>query len=157
VAIARSRGARERRHLSATVDTNVLIYAANAADPVHEKARDLLERLARGPELLFVFWPSAMGFLRISTNAAVLPTPLAHDEALAAIADLIDRPHVRTPSEQPGFLDLYGATAPAGTSGRLVPDVHLATLMRQHGVGLIYTRDRSFRRFYGIKVLDPFG
>jgi predicted nucleic acid-binding protein len=32
--------------LSATVDTNVLIYAANNSDPVHERARDLLERLA---------------------------------------------------------------------------------------------------------------
>lgn len=142
--------------MSVTVDTNVLIYAANASDPVHESARDLLERLALGPELLFVFWPSIMGFLRISTSAAILPAPLTHDEALAAVADLTERPHVRTPSEQPDFLDLYRTTAPAGASGRLVPDVHLATLMRQHGVSLIYTRDRSFRRFEGIKALDPF-
>lgn len=143
--------------MSATVDANILIYAANASHPGHQTARGLLERLARGPELLFVFWPSIMGFLRISTNAGILPMPLPHAEALAAIADLIGRPHVRTPSEQPGFLDLYRATAPPGTSGRLVPDVHLVTLMRQHGVRLIYTRDGSFRRFDGISVRDPFG
>lgn len=142
--------------MSATVDANVLIYAANVSDPVHGRARDLLEQLARGPELLFMFWPSIMGFLRISTSTAILPAPLTHDAALAAVADLIYRPHVRTPSEQPGFLDLYRTTAPAGVSGRLVPDAHLATLMRQHGVGLIYTRDRGFRRFDGIKALDPF-
>ena len=142
--------------MSATVDTNVLIYAANNSDPAHVRARDLLEQLALGPDLLFVFWPSIMGFLRISTSAGILPAPLSHSEALAAVADLIERPHVRTPSEQPGFLDLYRNTAPAGASGRLVPDVHLATLMRQHGVGLIYTRDRSFQRFDGVKALDPF-
>jgi hypothetical protein len=28
--------------------------------------------------------------------------------------------------------------------------------MRQHGVGTIYTRDRDFRRFDGIRVEDPF-
>jgi uncharacterized protein len=35
--------------------------------------------------------------------------------------------------------------------------VRLAALMRQHGVRLIYTRDRDFRRFEGIDVRDPFG
>jgi len=37
-----------------------------------------------------------------------------------------------------------------------VPDGHLAALMRQHGVGKIYTRDRDFRRFDGIAAEDPF-
>jgi predicted nucleic acid-binding protein len=37
-----------------------------------------------------------------------------------------------------------------------VSDGHIATLMRQHGVRVIYTRDRGFRRFDGIQVLDPF-
>ena len=37
-----------------------------------------------------------------------------------------------------------------------VPDGHLATLMRQHGVATIYTRDRDFRRFDGIAAEDPF-
>jgi toxin-antitoxin system PIN domain toxin len=142
--------------LSITVDTNVLVYAANASDPAHQKARGLLERLAQGPELLFLFWPAIMGFLRVSTSTAIFATPYAPDEALAAIADLIERPHVRTPSEEPGFLDLYRSTAPRGTRGPLVPDAHLATLMRQHGVGVIYTRDRGFRRFEGINVRDPF-
>lgn len=31
---------------------------------------------------------------------------------------------------------------------------HIAALMRQHGVSTIYTRDRDFRRFDGIKVED---
>ena len=142
--------------MSVTIDTNILVYAANAADPAHRAAEDLLQRLARGPELLFVFWPSIMGFLRISTSVGIFPSPHTPDQALAAVTDLIERPHVRAPSEQPGFLDLYRATAPEGTRGRLVPDAHLATLMRQHGVAVIYTRDRGFRRFDDISVRDPF-
>ena len=40
--------------------------------------------------------------------------------------------------------------------GNDVPDAHLAALMRQHGVRVIYTRDRDFRRFDGIDARDPF-
>jgi predicted nucleic acid-binding protein len=29
--------------------------------------------------------------------------------------------------------------------------------MRQHGVRVIYTRDRDYRRFDGIEPRDPFG
>ncbi len=142
--------------MSVTIDTNVLLYAANASDPAHAAARRLIERLARGPELLYLFWPALMGFLRIATSAAVFPAPLAPDEALEMISELVDRPHVRTPAEQSGFLETYRETAPAGTRGRLVPDAHLAALMRQHGVRTIYTRDRGFRVFDGIAVRDPF-
>jgi predicted nucleic acid-binding protein len=56
-----------------------------------------------------------------------------------------------------GFWALYRATAGDRLRGNDVPDGHVATLMRQHGVRVIYARDRGFRRFEGIQVLDPFG
>lgn len=40
--------------------------------------------------------------------------------------------------------------------GNLVPDAHLAALMRQHGVATIWSADRDFRRFDGITARDPF-
>lgn len=55
-----------------------------------------------------------------------------------------------------GFLTAYQATADEQTRGNAVPDAHLAALMRQHGVATIYTRDRDFLRFDGIRPLDPF-
>ena len=33
---------------------------------------------------------------------------------------------------------------------------HLATLMRENGVRILYTRDRGFRRFDFLDVRDPF-
>jgi predicted nucleic acid-binding protein len=38
--------------LSVTVDTNILLYAANSDDDAHQPARELLQRLAAGPDLL---------------------------------------------------------------------------------------------------------
>jgi toxin-antitoxin system PIN domain toxin len=142
--------------VSVAIDTNILVYAANTRDPESEVAYELLDRLSRGPGLLYIFWPVIMGFLRISTRPVIAGAPLTPDEAIASVRRLIERPIVRSPGEHPGFLDLYAATVPHGTRGDHVPDAHIATLMRQHGVRVIYTRDRDFRRYDGIEPRDPF-
>jgi toxin-antitoxin system PIN domain toxin len=142
--------------MSAAIDTNILLYAANSSSEAHEASYALIERLACGPELLYVFWPVAMGFLRLSTNPAVTDDPLSPSEALSSLGDLIERDHVRTPGEAPNFLAVYRETATAATRGKDVTDAHIAALMRQHGVNTIYTRDRDFRRFDGIRIEDPF-
>jgi len=142
--------------LSATVDTNILLYAANADDESHQVARDLLERLASGPDLLYLFWPTIMGFLRISTHPAIFTSPHTPKQAADAITGLLQRPNVRAPAEQDGFWDIYGTTADDQTRGNHVPDAHLAALMRQHGVNIIYTRDRDLRRYEAIDARNPF-
>lgn len=142
--------------MSAAIDTNILLYAANSESECFEAARALVERLGRGPELLYVFWPVAMGFLRLSTNPAVTDRPFSPSEALASLGDLIERDHVRTPGEAPSFFAFFQEAASAGMRGGDVTDAHIAALMRQHGVGTIYTRDRGFRRFDGIRTEDPF-
>jgi toxin-antitoxin system PIN domain toxin len=142
--------------LSVTVDTIVLLYAANADDDLHEPAHELLLRLARGPELLYLFWPAIMGFLRICTHPGIFADPSPPTDAMATITALLERPNVRTPSEGIGFWDIYRSAAEDDTRGNHVPDAHLVALMRQHGVAVIYTRDRDFRRYEGIDVRDPF-
>jgi len=143
--------------MSATVDANVLIYASNSADPLHDKARALVSRLAEGPELAYLFWPTLMAYLRIVTHPAILPRPLSPSDALRNVEALLDRPNIRALGEVDGFWPIFRATAGERPRGNEVPDAHLAALMRQHGVRLIYTRDRDFRRFDGIDARDPFG
>ncbi|MBA2349567.1 MAG: PIN domain-containing protein [Solirubrobacterales bacterium] len=142
--------------MSVTVDTNVLVYASNESDPAHAPARALVERLAAGPDLLYLFWPCLLGYVRLVTHPAILPRPLGAADALANVAALLDPAHVRTPGEADGFLDVYRQTADPNTRGNAVPDAHLAALMRQHGVRTIYTRDRDFLRFAELDVRDPF-
>jgi toxin-antitoxin system PIN domain toxin len=141
--------------VSATVDANVLVYASNEADPAHRACRSLVERLAAGPELVYLFWPTLMAYLRIVTHARILPQPLAPSDAMANVSGLLALPHVRAPGEGDGFWKLYQVTAGNHPRGNDIPDTHLATLMRQHGASIVYTRDRGFRRFNGIEVRDP--
>jgi toxin-antitoxin system PIN domain toxin len=143
--------------VSVTIDVNVLVYASNEADPSHEAARDLLQRLAAGPALVYLFWPVLLGYLRIVTHPAILPRPLSPRDAARNVEQLLDLPHARAPGEAAGFWKHYRAVAGDHPRGNDVPDAHLAALMRQHEVRTIYTRDRDFRRFEGIEVRDLAG
>jgi hypothetical protein len=142
--------------MSATVDANVLVYASNQRDPVHAQAIELVTRLADGPDLLYLFWPVVLGYLRIVTHPAILQKPLTAREATANAEALLQRPHVRTPGEADGFWELFRQTSRDLARGNDVPDIHLIALMRQHGVRRIYSRDIGLRRFVEVDVVDPF-
>lgn len=143
--------------MSQTVDANILVYAANDAAPEQRVARELLERLAAGPALVYMLWPTLLGFLRIATHPSIFASPLTPDEAAANIESLIERPNVRTVGEGASFWSSFrSVAAESPTRGNAVPDAHLVALMREHGVATIFSRDRGFRRFDGITVVDPY-
>ena len=142
--------------MSTTVDANILMYASNTQAETHERAEALIRRLAIGPEILYLFWPVLLGYVRIVTHPAILTAPLSPADAMRNVEALLDRPHVRAPGEAERFWSVFRQTAGEHPRGNDVPDAHVAALMRQHGVRLIYTRDRDFRRFDGIEARDPF-
>jgi hypothetical protein len=46
-------------------------------------------------------------------------------------------------------------TAEVPTRGNLVPDAHLAAILRQHGVKKLYSHDRDFLKFGFLDIRDP--
>ena len=142
--------------MSATVDANILVYASNTSDPVHARALQLIQDLAAGPDLFYLFWPVVLGYLRIVTHPAILPRPLSPQDAATNADSLLSRSHVRSPGEEPGFWELFRKTGRDRERGNAVPDTHFITLMRQHGVRRVYSRDNVLRRFPDVEVIDPF-
>lgn len=143
--------------MTATVDANVLLYASDSTSKRHPSAVALLGRLAAGPDLVYLFWPVVMAYLRIATHPSIFDQPLEPAVAMDNVAALLDRPHVRSPGESEGFWRIYQNTVAGDVvRGNLVPDAHIAGLMRQHGVTTIWTADRDFRRFPGITARDPY-
>ena len=129
--------------MSFTLDANVLLYASDESSPVHAAALAAVQQLADGPEIAYLFWPTVMAYLRISTHPA--------------IEQLLARSHVRTTGEGETFWRSFQAVSDdAMPAGNLVPDAHLVTLMLEHDVRTLWTRDRDFRRFPRIEVRDPF-
>lgn len=142
--------------MSASIDANILVYSDNVDDPAHGVARALIERLSAGPDLLYLFWPTILGYLRIATSPRILRTPVPTSEAVRNVEALLSLPHVVAPGEREGFWRAYVASGGSSARGNAVPDLHLAALMRENGVRTLYTRDRGFRRFEFLDVRDPF-
>jgi toxin-antitoxin system PIN domain toxin len=143
--------------VSFSCDVNVLLYASDSSSPVHDIAQGFLEEASRGDDLFCLGWPTVMSYLRMSTHPGIFSTPLGPPEALANIQSLAALAHVRFLSEEPGFLEAYIAVAETlPLRGNLVPDAHLAVLLRQHGVRTLYTRDGDFRKFDFLDVRNPF-
>jgi len=143
--------------MSTTIDINVLVYASHQASPFHARATGLLHSLAVGPTLVCLFWPVTLGYLRIVTHPSLLKNPLSSAEAMANVDGLLRLAHVRAVGEADEFWAAYRRVADdVRPRGNLVSDAHLVALMHQHGVSTIWTHDRDFRRFNGIRVQDPF-
>ena len=143
--------------MSRTIDANVLLYASDASSPNHQVALATLEALAAGPGIVYLFWPTAMAYLRVATHPSIFARPLSLDEAIDNLDGLLARPHVRTAGEGEAFWRHFrDLAADARPGGNLVPDAHLVALMQEHVVGALVTHDRDYRRVRGITVQDPF-
>jgi uncharacterized protein len=143
--------------MSSTIDANVLLYASDSSSDRHDEAKRFLRSWASGPELVYVFWPTVMAYLRIATHPRIFKEPLPRSVAASNVASLVQLDHVQTGSESERFWELFqSTTSDVVVQGNLVPDAHLVTLMRQFGVAEIWTRDRDFLKFDAIRVRDPF-
>lgn len=143
--------------MTAAIDANLLLYPSDSSSDFFEPATELLRKLTRGPDILYVFWPVVMAYLRIATHPSIFDSPLSSENATRNVDSLLALSHVRSPSEEAGFWrTFYDTLADADVRGNLVGDAHIVALMRHHGVRDIWTSDRDFRRFDGIRVLDPF-
>ena len=143
--------------MSLAVDVNTLLYSSDRNSPFHERAVQFLRERVAGPDVFCMAWPTVMGYLRIATHAGIFEHPLTPAEAMRNIEALLTLPHVRVVGEDDGFWDVYReVVSKAPARGNQVPDAHLAALLRQHGVGTLYTNDADFRRFEFLRVMNPF-
>jgi len=143
--------------LSYSIDANILLYASDSSNPWHTPASEFLARCAASADILALAWPTAMAYLRISTHPSIFAEPLTQAEAEQNLQGLLRLPQVRLLSETEGFWETYQqVSSKLPVRGNLVPDAHVAALLRHHGLRTIYTRDRDFHKFDFLDVRDPF-
>jgi len=138
------------------LDTNLLVYAHRADAPGHREALRVLEDLARGGAPWAVPWPCVHEFLAIVTHPRIFrpPTPLA--VALDAVESWMGSPSVALLEEAgdhwAGLRSLLEAGA---VEGPRVHDARVAAICVSHGVRELWTADRDFSRFPGLRVRNP--
>jgi hypothetical protein len=142
--------------MSYSIDTNILLYASNQESPHCEKAKQFMENRGNDPDLLCLTWGVLMGYQRIATHPLIFRNPMTPQEAWGNVESLLALSRCRVIGEQEGFAGEYARiSCQAGVKGNLVPDAHLAVILRQHGVSRIYTADADFRKFEFLQVINP--
>jgi hypothetical protein len=142
--------------VSYSLDANILLYASDESSPQSRRATEFLKECFEEPDLLCLAWPTLMAYQRISTHPRIFQNPLSPMEAWKNVRQLMSLSRVRIIGEQPGFAEEYEKVTEAfPVRGNHVPDAHLATILRQHGVKTLYSTDADFRKFGFLEVVNP--
>jgi len=137
------------------VDANLLIYAYDRASPRYEKSRHWLEEIFSGMEAVGLPWQSIAAFLRVMTNPKLHGRQYSLDEAAGIIEGWMAQPSVRilTPADD-HWLQFRRMILEGRAAGPLISDAELAAVTVEYG-GVLYTTDRDFARFPGLRWRNP--
>ena len=141
-----------------SLDTNLLIYAANEGCKEHAVARELAESLLAEPLEWMLADQVLFEYYRALRNPYILERPLSAEQAAN---------QVRFLREEAGCLhcayslDLWDSIAPhlsrKSLRGIGVFDVILAVTLQANGITRFYTRNVSnFKHLELFEVIDPF-
>lgn len=138
------------------LDTNLLVYAHRRDLPLHDAARARLAELAEGAAAWAIPWPCLSEFLAVVTNPRIFVKPTPLPAALDQIEAWLASPSAVLLSEGDGFWATFRRTLEGGrVAGGQVHDGRVAALCVAHGVRELWTADRDFGRFAGLRVRNP--
>lgn len=137
------------------LDLNVLLYAVNADASQHARIHRWWEQAVNGDESIGLLWVVVLGFLRISTNPKIYPSPLAIDDALAKVDAWLATDTIVLATEKPEHWRVLGELlTETGAAGNLTTDAHLAAAAITHGATLV-SCDGDFARFANLRWENP--
>jgi uncharacterized protein len=137
------------------VGANLLIYAYNNGSTRHMKARQWLEHALSGAESVGLPWQSIAAFLRIMSDPRLPGERLTVQQAVEVIESWLDHPGVRVLIPGDNHWILFRQMVIDGqAAGSLVSDAQIAALSIEYG-GVLYTTDRDFARFPGLRWKNP--
>ena len=141
------------------VDTNVLIYATFSDAPEHGRARSWLqEQLADGDGTVAFCWPVVYAFVRLISSPRVFGAhAVSVSRGWATAASYLAQPAVRIVTPGLGHEAIAADLAlTPGLRSDDVPDLELAALAIEHRL-VLASHDHGFRRFTGLRTIDPLG
>jgi toxin-antitoxin system PIN domain toxin len=139
------------------VDANVFLYAYNEDAPQQRAAAEWLTKLLESGEMIGLPWVTLWAFIRISTNSRIWTNPRSVADAFAIVGEWLTQPGVVPLQAGPlHFEILEKLSKDHGVAGALTTDAVLAAIAIEHG-GSLASTDQGFRRFTGLKWLNPLG
>jgi len=137
------------------IDANLLIYAYVETLPQHTTARPWLEAILSSSTRIYLPWNSILAFGRLTSKTNLFVDPYTIQEVIRIIDSWLQRSNVSVIEPGPRHWEiLRELLANHDVKGDLVNDAHIAALAIEHDATL-YTADRDFRRFAGLRVINP--
>jgi toxin-antitoxin system PIN domain toxin len=138
------------------VDSNVLVYAHREDSAWHAAAYARVAELAEGRSPWAIPWPCVHEFLAIVTHLRIYAPPTPLQAALDQVEAWMESPSLVLLSEpQDYWQEIRDVLQASRVSGSQIHDARIAALCALHGVTELWTADRDFGRFPGIKVRNP--
>lgn len=138
------------------VDTNLLVYAHRRDSEWFEVASAAVRDLAEGGRPWAIPWPCIHKFLAIVTHPRIYRPPTPVPAAARQVELWMGSPSLRMIGE---LEDHWGVLAEilgaAKVQGGAIHDARIAAICVEHGVRELWTADRDFSRFPGIRVVNP--
>ncbi len=138
------------------IDTNILIYALDVSSSFHDKARAfLVSALSNGGIYLTV--QNLMELYAIVTNPKRVTSPLTQHEAVNILLYYINskQVHIITP-QQKTAQTIVNLLLKYKIKSSEIHDVHLAAILIDNHIRIIYTADTSVFKRLDLLTVNPF-
>lgn len=138
------------------VDTNILVYAHRIDNEWHDAAAKGIRSLAEARTAWAIPWPCVHEFFGVVTRHNLFNPPSTPDLAMAQIEAWFESPSLYLIGESAKHLDtLKLLVAGAKLRGPTIHDARIAAICIDHGVSELWTADRDFLKFPGLRVRNP--
>jgi toxin-antitoxin system PIN domain toxin len=138
------------------VDTNILVYAHREDSPFHQQAFEVLNVVAEGVAAWAIPWACLHEFLAIATHPRIYAPPTPRSRALDQVDAWFESPSLRLLVEAEGYWSvLRKLVEQARIVGPQVHDARIAALCLHYGVTELWSADRDFSRFPGLRAVNP--
>jgi uncharacterized protein len=137
------------------VDANLLIYSYDTDSPNHKKSRAWVERIFSDVQPVGLPWQTVCAFLRVISNRKLPGSRLTVEQAAEIVEEWLAQPNVRIIVAGEEHWSILKRMMVEGLAlGPLVSDAELVALTVEYG-GVLYTADRDFARFPGLRWKNP--
>ena len=138
------------------LDTNLLVYAHREDSPWHARAERCVREQSEGRSPWALAWTCIHEFLAIVTHPRIYNPPTPHEAAIAQVDAWLGSPQLVLLAESAGYWDLFRREVlGARVEGPVVHDARVASLCIANGIDELWTADRDFSRFGGLKTRNP--
>ena len=138
------------------VDTNILVHAHRRDSVWHAPAATRMRELAEGSAHWLIPWPCVHEFIAVVTHPRIYSPPTTIGSALDQVSAWMESPSLVIEGEGPRHWQTLRDLALTGkVAGAAVHDARVAAICLQHGVTSVWTADRDFARFPGVRTVNP--